>query len=115
MEQAAWIRVKYTLTVYDVNGEEMEIPAEELAKVILIDPDTANWTQKDGWWYCKDAAGTGEATKPLFREVAFSGPNMDNRYQGCTLYIQVNAQAVQKANNKETVLEAAGWPPEPEA
>ena len=30
--QAAWARVSYTLTVYDADGKEMKIPADELAR-----------------------------------------------------------------------------------
>ena len=109
-EQAAWVRMNYTLTVYDADGKKMEIPADELAKVIIIDPDTTNWTQQDGWWYYNTAIKSGETTKPLFEEVVFSGPYMDNKYQSCTVVINVTAQAVQKANNGTTVLEALGWP-----
>ena len=109
-KQAAWVRMNYTLTVYDADGKEMEIPADELAKVIVIDPDTTNWTRKDGWWYYNATIASGETTKPLFEEVVFSGPYMDNKYQNCTVVIDVTAQAVQKANNGATVWEALGWP-----
>ena len=109
-EQAAWVRMNYTLTIYDAEGKEMEIPADELAKVIVIASDTTNWTLKDGWWYYNTAVKSGEMTKPLFEEVAFSGPDMDNKYQNCTVVIEMIAQAVQQANNGETVMEAAGWP-----
>ena len=109
-EQAAWVRMNYTLTVYDADGIAMEIPADELAEVIVIAPDATNWTQKDGWWYCSTAVASGETTEPLFEEVVFSGPYMDNKYQNCKVVIDVNAQAVQKANNGDTVWEALGWP-----
>lgn len=109
-KQAAWVRMNYTLTVFDADGNKMDIPADELAQVIVIVPKTTDWTQKDGWWYYNTAIASGETTKPLFEEVVFSGPNMDNKYQLCTVVIDVTAQAVQKANNKETVLEALGWP-----
>ena len=109
-EQAAWVRMNYTLTIYDAEGKEMEIPADELAKVIVIEADVANWTLKDGWWYYNTAIKSGEMTKPLFEEVHFSGPHMDNKYQLCTVVIDVNAQAVQQANNGESVWEAFGWP-----
>ena len=112
-QQTAWIRASYTLTVFDADKKMMDIPEDELEQVIIITPDSTNWTEKDGWWYCNKAAGTGEVTVPLFKEVTFSGPNMDNKYQGCTVVIEVEAQAVQKANNKENVLEAAGWPAPP--
>ena len=109
-EQAAWVRMNYTLTVYDAEGKKMEIPADELAKVIVIETDATNWTLKDGWWYYNTAVKGGETTKPLFEEVEFSGPYMDNKYQLCTVVIDVTAQAVQQANNGATVWEALGWP-----
>lgn len=110
VEQAAWVRMNYTTTVYDAEGKVMDVPAEELNRVIAIDPDTTNWTQKDGWWYYNTAVTPGQITKPLFEEVVFSGPDMDNKYQNCTVIIDVNAQAVQKTNNGTTVWEAKGWP-----
>ena len=110
VQQAAWVRLSYTLTVLDAEGKEMEIPDGELAKVIVIEPNTASWTEKDGWWYYGTAVKGGEMTKPLFEEVVFSGPNMDNKYQNCTVVIDVTAQAVQQANNGATVMEALGWP-----
>lgn len=109
-EQAAWVRMNYTVTVYDADDKVLEVPAEELNRVIGIAPDTTNWTQKDGWWYYNTAIKSGETTKPLFEEVVFSGPYMDNKYQLCTVVIDVTAQAVQQANNGKTVLEALGWP-----
>ena len=110
MDEPAWVRANYTVTVYDADGNKMDISAGELEKVIMIAPDGANWTQKDGWWYHNTAIGSGETTKPLFDEVVFSGPYMDNKYQDCTVEIIVTAQGVQQANNGSTVMEALGWP-----
>ena len=109
-EQGAWVRMNYAVTVSDAEGKVMEIPAEELNKVIIIEPDTANWQYKDGWWYYNAAVAGGETTKPLFESVAFSATQMGNAYQSCTVLIDVTAQAVQQANNGGTVMEALGWP-----
>ena len=110
LEQPAWIRMNYTVTVYDAAGKTMDVPADELAEVIVIEPDGTEWIRKDGWWYYKAAVNTGETTEPLFEEVVFSGPHMDNKYQNCTVEVIVKAQGVQTANNGESALEAAGWP-----
>lgn len=110
LDQAAWIRMRFAVTVFDAAGKVMEIPAEELAEGIIIATDSENWTYRDGWWYCNDALNPGESTKPLFEEVSFSLTEMDNAYQKATVVVDVTAQAVQKANNGTTVLEAAGWP-----
>lgn len=109
-KQSAWIRVNYTVTVYDAEGDEMKIPDEELEKVIIIQPDSTNWTQKDGWCYYNTAVASGEKTTPVFEEVVFSGPDMDNKYQLCTVLIDVEAQAVQQENNGNYAVEAFGWP-----
>lgn len=109
-EQAAWIRMKYAIAVYDQQGQRMEITNAELAQVIEITPDRTNWTRNGAWWYCNAPAAAGEMTAPLFETISFSGPNMGNEYQGCTAEITITAQAVQQANNGETVMEAAGWP-----
>lgn len=110
VQEPAWVRMNYTVTVYDEAGEVLEISDEELEKAILINPDATNWTLKDGWWYYNTSVKSGEATKPLFEELSFSGPNMDNKYQLCTVVIDVTAQGVQKANNGTSVWEALGWP-----
>ena len=109
LEQSAWVRMTYTLAVYDTDGKKMDIPAEELKKVIIIETDDTDWTEKSGWWYYNTAIGSGAVTEPLFEEVVFSGPEMDNKYQLCTVVLDVIVEAVQKANNGETVTEAI-WP-----
>ena len=105
-DEPAWVRMTYTVTVLDADGKSVDLPAG----IVLIDTDTANWTYKDGWWYYNKSLATGAETAPLFTEVRFSGPEMGNAYQNCTVLIDVSAQAVQKANNGATVMDAAGWP-----
>ena len=111
LRQDVWTRLRYTVTIYDANGKKMDISTEESETVIMFNTDIVNWTKsEDGWWYYNDSLASGETSKPLFTTVAFSGPNMDNKYQGCKAVINVTAQAVQKANNGETVADALGWP-----
>lgn len=109
-QQPAWIRVHYTVEVFDGDGKKLEISPNTLNQMILISTDQTNWIASGGWWYYPEVLRTGEITKPLFESVSFSGPNMGNAYQNCTVVITVNAQAVQQANNGTTVMEAAGWP-----
>ena len=111
-EAPAWIRMRYTMTVLDAAGTVRNLSQADLAKIILINTDKENWMEKDGWFYYNTAVNKDETTKPLFTEVTFSGPNMDNTYQQNTLKIHVEVQAVQKANNGTTVMDAAGWPEE---
>ena len=110
LDEPAWVRMAYTVTIKDANGDVMELSADQLDQIITIDTDTANWTYKAGWWYCNKALTTGEESKPLFTEVIFSGPEMGNTYQSSTVLIDVTAQAVQKVHNGNTVMDAAGWP-----
>ena len=112
LAQAAWIRMAYEVAVYDAQGQVMDIPAQELEKMIGLEGRDASWTCTDGWWYYADAVGKGDSTRPLFDTVTFSASDMGNEYQECTIQIQVTLQAVQKANNGDSVWEAAGWPAE---
>ena len=108
--QPAYVRMKYVITI-EVGGQVMEHTEDELAEIITIAPASDNWEKgADGWYYYNTAIAAGATTDPLFEEVTFSGPNMDNRYQNATITIDVLAQAVQTAHNGETALDAAGWP-----
>ena len=110
LDEPAWVRMAYTVTIQDANGKTVELSTQQRDQIITIDVDTANWTYKNGWWYCNKDLTTGEESKPLFTQVVFSGPEMGNTYQNCTVLIDVTAQAVQKVHNGSTVLDAAGWP-----
>lgn len=110
VDQPAWIRAKYTITVLDAQGNRVNFPAADLADAVIIQPEAGKWTQKDGWFYYADALGAGAATSPLFTEVSFSGPDMGNEYQNCRIVIDVLAQAVQYTHNSGSALTAEGWP-----
>ena len=107
--QSAWVRMKYALVVQDAEGKALEIPAEELANAIIIETDSENWTLKEGWWYYHSAIKDDAVTVPLFEEIIFSGPHMDNKYLGCTLDVVITAQAVQQVHNGSSFTEAL-WP-----
>ena len=107
--QPAWVRAQISLTVTAADGSELQLPDEELAAAIVIACDDGVWTERDGWWYCNDTISGGESVA-LFEEVRFSGENMTNEFQNCTVQIDVIAQAVQYANNGTTVFDAVGWP-----
>jgi len=106
----SFVRAKLVLTLKDATGKEMEITSETMEKIIHLTMNAQHWMEKDGWWYYGSVVNTGEATKPLMTGVSFDGFNITNEYQKCTLEIRVYAQAVQAANNGNTVMEAAGWP-----
>ena len=109
LEQPAWLRMSCTFRVEDLNGKDMGFTAEQLAAAIHLDIDTTSWQFRDGWYYYKAALGSGGTTKPLFTTVSFSGPNMGNEYQNCSLFIDVKLEAIQQAHNGTTYTEAY-WP-----
>ena len=113
-EATAWVRMKYEISAYDASGKVMSVSNDELKEIVLIEENEKDWIEKDGWWYYKKALGdesnNGDTSAPLFEEVEFSGPKMGNEYQNGTIEIHVTAQAVQKANNGSSVMDAAGWP-----
>lgn len=111
LEAQSWIRARFTVVVTAQDGTVMDLTAEQVDALIDIDLGD-KWTEQDGWYYYDEAVNPGDITEPLFTEVHFSGPNMTNEYQNCTVEIIVEAQATQTANNGESALEAQGWPAE---
>lgn len=101
----AWVRVKVDKTIILADGEKGN------PEVMKLDIKDAFWTEQDGYYYYNDPLAPGETTPPLFTTVTFD-PKMGNEYQGSTAHIDVKADAVQVANNGETVLDALGWPKE---
>lgn len=111
----SWIRAKFEILITRADGTAMELSPEKLASIITLTMNGDDWLRKedDGeWWYYSNAVASGASTNAFFTEVIFDGPNMTNEYQNCTVEIIVKAQAVQTANNGDSVLSAAGWPKE---
>ena len=103
---AAYIRVKVEKEIVLPDGVEGE-PDSSLMK---IDFDETYWEKgEDGYYYYKEALKPGEVTAPIFTAVTFK-PEMGNEYQNATATVDVSAQAVQTANNGDTVMDAKGWP-----
>ena len=99
----AWVRVKVEKNIRLAGEGEVNPDLVELAL------DTANWTEKDGYYYYNKALKPGEVTAPIFSAVTFNA-SMGNEYQNATATVDVYAQAVQTANNGKTALNAQGWP-----
>lgn len=105
----AHIRVKVDTTVTLADGTD----DAEGVQYVTYAVNTANWTEKDGYYYYNTSLAAGETTEPLFEEVTFA-VTMGNKYQNSTAEIDVQAYATQTANNGATPLEAApeSWPAE---
>ena len=99
----AWVRVKVEKNI-QLQGEGK--PDTGLVELTL---NTADWTEKDGYYYYTKVLKPGEVTAPIFTAVTFK-PDMGNEYQNATATVDVTAQAVQTANNGATVMDAQGWP-----
>ena len=111
----SFIRVGYEIILKDNEGNVMNISPETLASIVSVSLNEEEWLRKEGddnWWYYNKNVSGGEVTEPLFTEVVFDGPNMTNEYQNCMVDVIVYAQAVQTANNGDSVMEAEGWPEE---
>lgn len=101
----AYVRAKYDVTVKSSTGAALQWDSKAI--------DTTGRDQKweknsDGWYYYTDVVKAGDITEPLFEEVVFNGLNMGNEYQGCSVDVNVKAQAVQAKNNDSRL----GWPSE---
>ena len=94
----AWVRVK----VLQGDGT----PDTGLVELKL---NTIDWTEKDGYYYYNKFLKPGEITAPVFTSVSFAA-DMGDEYQDATAAVDVFAQAVQTANNGDTVMTAQGWP-----
>ena len=101
----AWIRIKAEIAIALTGTGTPD------TSLVVLDIDTENWTENDGWYYYKEALKDGAVTKPLFTKVTFS-EKMSNEYMDSTVTVDITAQAVQTANNGASALEAAGWPAE---
>ena len=99
----AWIRVKVEKNI-QLQGEGT--PDTGLVELTL---NTADWTEKDGYYYYNAALEPGQTTEPLFTAVHFA-KTMSNMYQESRAILQVNAFATQTAHNGASALDAAGWP-----
>lgn len=107
----AWIRIKMESKIVSVDGQELPIEIGEASKEPVMECEILEgWSDGgDGYYYYNEPVGSEEFTKELIDTVKFN-PAMGNEYQGCTANIMISAQAVQKANNGDTVMEAKGWP-----
>ena len=121
LDADCYIRARIEVEVFK-DGKEMELTPAQMAAAIQITvkevapgSEQVGWmknTPDDGWYYYSEIVAENTATEALISEVIFSGPNMGNEFQNCTITVTVYAQAVQAANNGASALEALGWPAE---
>lgn len=107
---SAWVRVKFDINI-QLDKNNPKIPQGFTPDTKLVKLTTGeDWVQgTDGWYYCTKPLTAGEKASPALETVTFA-PTMGNEYQGAVATVTVKAQAVQTANNGDTVLDALGWP-----
>lgn len=112
-----YTRVKIAVTIINDDGEALPtLLPDQRTPVVTYDIITDDWIDGgDGFYYYKAAIAPGADPVKLFNQVTFS-PEMGNEYQGCTVTVSIQAQAVQAKNNLAPggdVTQVAGWPDEP--
>lgn len=99
----AWVRVKVEKSIR-LQGDGTPDPG-----MVELTRNTADWTEKDGYYYYNAALKPGEVTAPIFTAVTFK-TDMGNEYQNAAATVDILAHAVQTANNGDSALDALGWP-----
>ena len=103
---AAWVRVKVEKAIKLAKEIEGFTPDTAL---VALNINTEKWEHEGDYFYYKEALQPNEITAPIFTSVTFN-KTMGNEYQGATATVDIVAQAVQKDNNGDTVMDAKGWP-----
>ncbi|MBQ8533727.1 MAG: hypothetical protein IJ462_02740 [Clostridia bacterium] len=105
----AWVRIE--LQAFAKDSANNDLPPTLPDGTMLFTFETlSDWIlHTDGYYYYKNPVKPDELTSALFEKVKIND-KLTNDYNTAKLILRVNAQAVQTANNGETVLEASGWP-----
>ena len=106
---AVYVRISAQASAKIASGEQRAVDLE----LFELDINTTAWTLKDGFYYYKQKLNAGEITEPLFTTVTLSR-KINDAFQDATFALEINASAVQAANNGTDVFTAQGWPEEQE-
>jgi len=91
-----YVRVKLEPEWY--NGEIEANVDKDNVELTLAENWEKYWVLADGWYYYKNILGEDDETSLLLDKVHLKGKETGNEYQGLTLKIKVEAQAVQASN-----------------
>ena len=111
----AWVRIRLEERIVSREGGALPLVLGDGTPAYTLNfTDTDSWHHgADGHRYYTMPVGYRETTEVLFDGVTFS-PKLGNDYQGCTVYIDVIAEAVQFANNplpdSGRLEDIPGWP-----
>lgn len=103
----SWVRVGVACKIVAADKmTELPLALANKENALLFDINTEAWSLgEDGYYYYNTSVAPEGVTEQLFSKVTFN-PAMGNEYQECTVYVDVEAQAVQVKNNPG----ADGWP-----
>ena len=97
----AYVRAIVAVTIKAADGvTELSTVLRSGAPVVTFNIDGGKWVTKSGeqYYYYNKVLTPGESVD-LFNQVTFD-PAMGNEYQGCTVTVSIQAQAVQAKNNE---------------
>lgn len=93
-----YVRVKITPEWSKFEGEDMA-PSADNVILHFASNYADNWAfPEDGWYYYKSILNEGEETALLLDTVELDGESTGNEYQGRTLTVKVEAEAVQASH-----------------
>lgn len=117
---AFYTRAKITVTVTPADSSTVTELSNDVVQISVLSSD---WLKDDdGWYYytkpLNPATGDQAGEQAVLFEAVKFAESMGNDYQGCTVSIGIQAQAVQTANNDipatGDVTDVLGWPAEPQ-
>lgn len=101
----AYIRARIVVTWKDANGNvSSTVPVKNTDYTIAF--NTTDWTQQDGYWYCKNAVDAKDFTPVLITKCEKTG----DAPEGYDLSVEILADAIQ-SEPASAVTEAWGYTP----
>lgn len=102
-----FVRVQLTPVWGSMDGEDFYEDEDLGIENVIFNINTDSWVKSGDWYYYKGVLEPKGETPLLLSSVTLDSSRTDNDYQGKTLKIYVNAEAVQAAPI-EAALEAWG-------
>ena len=99
----AWLRVKLDISVTGANGKPLDLTFGDKQDVLTFTTGDG-WFYHDGYYYYSAPVAEKTSTADFFAKkdgqpTPMLNPQLPNDYQGCTVTVAVQAQAVQVKNN----------------
>lgn len=99
----AWLRVKLDISVTGANGKPLDLTFGDKQDVLTFTTGDG-WFYHDGYYYYSAPVAEKTSTADFFAKkdgqpTLMLNPQLPNDYQGCTVTVAVQAQAVQVKNN----------------